>query len=110
MEKQTEIVTLPASQRRSPAREALRNLWKHSSGKAGIFILTLLVLIAIFAPIIAPYDPTQLLKDQKRRDTPCIHLLGCPAEEQQHLFGIDGNSRICRTIFVRCDRCYYYWR
>lgn len=93
MEKQTEIVTLPTSQRRSPAREALRNLWKHSSGKAGIFILTLMILVAIFAPIIAPYDPTQLLKDQKRRDTPCIHLLGCPAEEQQHLFGIDGNSR-----------------
>jgi ABC-type dipeptide/oligopeptide/nickel transport system permease subunit len=93
MEKRTDIVTLPASQRRSPAREALRNLWKHSSGKAGIFILTLLVLIAIFAPIISPYDPTQLLKDQKRRDTPCIHLLGCPAEEQQHIFGIDGNSR-----------------
>jgi ABC-type dipeptide/oligopeptide/nickel transport system permease subunit len=93
MQKQTEIVTLPTSQRRSPTREALRNLWKHSSGKAGIFILTLLVIVAIFAPVIAPYDPTQLLKDQKRRDTPCIHLLGCPAEEQQHLFGIDGNSR-----------------
>ena len=92
MDNQPKIVTLPTS-RRSPAREALRNLWKHSSGKAGIIILTLLVLVAIFAPVIAPYDPTQLLKDQKRRDPPCIHLLGCPANEQQHIFGIDGNSR-----------------
>lgn len=92
MDNPTKIVTLPTS-RRSPAREALRNLWKHSSGKAGIIILTLLVLVAIFAPVIAPYDPTQLLKDQKRRDPPCIHLLGCPANEQQHIFGIDGNSR-----------------
>ena len=33
------------------------------------------------------------LKDVKRRDTPCIHLLGCPEEKSQHLMGIDGNSR-----------------
>lgn len=87
----TEIVT--RSSRQSPTRDALRHLWCHSSGKAGIFILGLLLLIAIFAPLIAPYDPTQLLRNEKRRDTPCIHLLGCPAEREQHLFGIDGNSR-----------------
>ena len=87
----TEIVT--KSSRRSPTREALRHLWRHSSGRAGIIILGLLILIAIFAPLIAPYNPTQLLKNEKRRDTPCMHLLGCPAEREQHLFGIDGNSR-----------------
>jgi ABC-type dipeptide/oligopeptide/nickel transport system permease subunit len=87
--------------RPSPFREALRHLWRHSSGRAGIIILTLLVLIAIFAPVIAPYDPTQLLKDQKRRDPPCVHLLGCPKNEQQHLFGIDSNSRdlLSRVIY-----------
>jgi len=101
MNNSTTIAKIPTSTRRSPTREALRHLWKHSSGKAGIFILTFLILVAIFAPLIAPYDPTQLLKDQKRRDTPCIHLLGCPKEEQQHIFGIDGNSRdlFSRVIF-----------
>ena len=93
MENTTEIAKLPTSTRRSPTREALRHLWKHSSGKAGIFILTFLVLIAIFAPVIAPYDPTQLLKNEKRRSPPCVHLLGCPADQPEHLFGIDGNSR-----------------
>jgi len=44
----TEVVT--ASQRKSPTREALRHLWRHSSGKAGIIILSLLVLIAILRP------------------------------------------------------------
>jgi ABC-type dipeptide/oligopeptide/nickel transport system permease subunit len=29
----------------------------------------------------------------KRNTPPCIHLLGCPANQPQHLFGIDGNSR-----------------
>jgi len=95
------IANESSSTRRSPFREALHHLWRHSSGRAGIIILGLLVLIAIFAPVIAPYDPTQLLKDQKRRDPPCIHLLGCPADEQQHFFGIDSNSRdlLSRVIF-----------
>ena len=78
---------------RSPMAEVIRHLFRHSSGRAGSIILGILVLIAIFAPLIAPYDPTMLLKDQKRRDTPCIHLFGCPANEEQHIFGIDGNSR-----------------
>ncbi len=101
MENTSEIAKLPTSTRRSPTREALRHLWKHSSGKAGIFILTFLVLIAIFAPVIAPYDPTQLLKNEKRRSPPCVHLLGCPADQPEHLFGIDGNSRdlFSRVIF-----------
>ena len=46
-----------------------------------------------FCRQIAPYDPIVPLKDAKRRDTPCIHLLGCPADKPQHLMGIDGNSR-----------------
>lgn len=96
-----EIENNSPSQRRSPTREVIRHLFKHSSGRAGIVILSILILVAIFAPLIAPYDPTQLLKDQERRDPPCVHLFGCPAEEEQHLFGIDGNSRdlFSRVIF-----------
>jgi ABC-type dipeptide/oligopeptide/nickel transport system permease subunit len=83
----------PIVKHRSPTREALRHLWKHPSGKAGIIIITFLAFIAIFAPIIEPYDYAQILKDVRRRDPPCIHLLGCPAEKPEHIFGIDGNSR-----------------
>jgi ABC-type dipeptide/oligopeptide/nickel transport system permease subunit len=93
MDTLAEVTNETAKKRRTPTQEVIRHLFAHSSGRAGTIILGLLILVAIFAPVIAPYDPTQLLKDQKRRDTPCIHLLGCPANEQQHLFGIDGNSR-----------------
>jgi ABC-type dipeptide/oligopeptide/nickel transport system permease subunit len=64
----------------------------------------LLVLIAIFAPVIAPYEPEQVLigvEPVKKRQAPCIHLLGCPADQPQHLMGIDGNVRdqFSRVLF-----------
>lgn len=77
----------------SPTREALRRLIHHRSAQVGMFILGILVLCAIFAKQIAPYDPTQLLRDVQRREPPCIHLLGCPEDKPEHIFGIDGNSR-----------------
>lgn len=85
----------------SPAREALRRLIRHRSAQVGMFILGILMLCAIFAEQIAPYDPTQLLRDVKRREPPCIHLLGCPEDRPEHIFGIDGNSRdlFSRVIF-----------
>ncbi|MRS01991.1 ABC transporter permease [bacterium] len=88
-------------QRRSPTREVIKHLLRHRSGRTGLIILVLLILVAIFAPLIAPYDPTQLLKTETRRDPPCIHLFGCPKDEPQHLFGIDGNSRdlFSRVLF-----------
>jgi peptide/nickel transport system permease protein len=59
-------------------------------------IIVALVLIAVLAPLIAPYQPTQVLisvEDVAKRAPPCIHLFGCPAEQPQHLMGTDGNVR-----------------
>ncbi|HEX7975576.1 MAG TPA: ABC transporter permease [Anaerolineales bacterium] len=80
-------------ERRAPLIESLRRLFRHRSAQVGAFLLTALVLIAIFAPFIAPFDPIKPLRDVKRRDPPCIHLLGCQADKPEHLMGIDGNFR-----------------
>lgn len=80
-------------ERQSPARESLKRLFRHRSAQIGMVILFLLVFLAIFAPVIAPYEPTKILKEAKRRDTPCIHILGCDPSKTQHIMGIDGNSR-----------------
>jgi ABC-type dipeptide/oligopeptide/nickel transport system permease subunit len=71
----------------------MRRLVRHRSAQVGSLILGVLIFVAIFAPFIAPYSPTQILKDEKRRTPPCIHLLGCPEDQTQHLMGLDGNSR-----------------
>jgi peptide/nickel transport system permease protein len=90
-------------QRQSPAREAIRRLLRHRSAQVGMFLLGLLILVAIFANVIAPYDPTEPLGGTgiKRREGPCIHLLGCPADRPEHIMGIDGNNRdlFSRVIF-----------
>jgi ABC-type dipeptide/oligopeptide/nickel transport system permease subunit len=83
----------PIAERDIPALQALRRLFRHRSAQLGMVLLGILLICAIFAEWIAPYDPIIQLKDVKRRDTPCIHLFGCPEDQPQHLFGIDGNSR-----------------
>lgn len=101
MSQENNIATLKKETQNSPARESLRRLLRHRSAQIGMFILAVLVLTAIFAEQIAPFDPIKPLKNVKRRDTPCVHLFGCPQDSQQHFMGIDGNSRdlFSRIVF-----------
>lgn len=81
---------------RSPTQDALRALMRTKSAIAGMVILVILTFVAIFAPVLAPYDPNQVLigiENVKKRQPPCIHLLGCPADQPQHIMGLDGNVR-----------------
>jgi ABC-type dipeptide/oligopeptide/nickel transport system permease subunit len=78
---------------RTPFQNALRRFRRHRSARVGLFVLGIFTLAAIFAPLIAPYDPIKPLRDVKRRSPPCIHILGCPEDQAQHIFGTDGNQR-----------------
>lgn len=85
-------------------RLALRRFRGRKSGMVGLTIVTALILIAILAPVLAPYDPVEVLigkEEVSRRDPPCIHALGCSEENPQHILGIDGNVRdvFSRLIF-----------
>ncbi len=75
---------------------AFRELTHKRSARIGLVMLSLLVLVAIFAPLIAPYGPNDVLlgkEDITPRDPPCIHLFGCDPAKPQHILGIDGNGR-----------------
>lgn len=85
-------------------RLTLRRIFRQRSAVIGLSILGFLVFVAIAAPILAPYDPIQVLigvEQVKKRQAPCIHALGCPADQPQHIMGIDGNVRdeFSRVIF-----------
>ena len=104
----TQQATVPAVLPAEPIRQTdnpgllkLKRFLKHRSAQLGLFLFGILLIFAVFANQIAPYDPIVPLNNVKRRDTPCIHILGCPANKEQHLMGIDGNSRdqFSRIVF-----------
>ena len=77
-------------------RLTLRRIFRQRSAMVGLSVLSVIIFLAILAPFLTPYEPTQVLigvEDVRKRDAPCIHLLGCPEEQPQHLLGIDGNVR-----------------
>lgn len=77
-------------------RGAWRRLLRRKGGVIGLFIIGLMVLVALLAPLIAPYDPNEVLigkEDVVKRGDPCVHLFGCDSEKPQHIMGVDGNVR-----------------
>jgi len=77
-------------------RLVLRRFRGRRSGMIGLGIVGFLVLVAIFAPLLAPYGENDILigkEDVRRYDPPCVHLFGCDADKPQHIMGIDGNVR-----------------
>jgi len=95
------VSSVAGSARGARMRETLRNVLSQRSAQVGLIILTILAISAILAPVIAPYDPLDPLNgpgEPGRRADPCIHLLGCPADQMQTYLGTDGNSR---DIFSR---------
>jgi peptide/nickel transport system permease protein len=78
-------------------RDTFGSVLRQRSAVIGLILLSFLVLVAVFAPLIATHDPQDSLLGKEegvvKRSPPCIHLLGCPADKPQHIFGTDGNFR-----------------
>jgi peptide/nickel transport system permease protein len=99
-------------------RDAFRQTFRKRSAIVGGVILALLVFIAVFAPVLAPYGQREVLLESqglRPRAEPCIHVsvnwipdvpvfstiesffesngFSCPSDEPQHLMGLDGNGR-----------------
>jgi ABC-type dipeptide/oligopeptide/nickel transport system permease subunit len=85
----------PVLRSRGLWRDALRSTMRTRSAQVGAVLLSLLVVLAVFAPLIAPYGPNEVLLGTgvKVREKPCIHLFGCDKSKPQHIAGIDGNGR-----------------
>jgi peptide/nickel transport system permease protein len=71
----------------SPARRALRRLLKRKGAVAGLVVIAAFVLLALFAPLVVPYDPIATSWSLVRK-----------APSAQHWFGTDD---LGRDIFAR---------
>ena len=76
-------------------RDTLRNILRQRNARVGLSILGLLLFAALFADQISGSTPDKVLlgSGEKRLTAPCIHLLGCAADQPEHLFGLDANAR-----------------
>jgi ABC-type dipeptide/oligopeptide/nickel transport system permease subunit len=80
-------------------RETLKHIFRSRSAVIGIIVIGALILIALFAPLIANYDPLLPMIGQPGHtgrlpaQVPCIHLLGCSVEQPEHFMGLDLNAR-----------------
>src|SRR5205807_10151227 len=67
---------------------------RNRSSQVGLVVIGGLLLVALFAPVLAPHDPVTFEDAQNHvRTPPCIHLLGCPADQPEYYFGLDSNGR-----------------
>ena len=94
------------------AKRNSRSIWRRILAQRpaviGLAILGFLFAVALFADVLATYDPERsVLGIETRaegavaRAAPCIHALGCPADRPQHLMGLDGNviDEFARVVF-----------
>ena len=78
---------------------ALRRLFRRKSAVLGMVLLGILVVIALTAQWLAPYSPILSMldvtphQDLGKRSPPCVHALGCAADQPEHILGTDGNIR-----------------
>jgi peptide/nickel transport system permease protein len=75
-------------------REAFRRLLRNPGAIVGFACVVLFVLVAIFAPVIAPYSPTE-------QDLALLANGCCPGPSREHLMGVDelGRDEFSRVLY-----------
>src|SRR5258707_5347139 len=60
----------------SPGRRALRRLFKRKGAVAGIVVIATFVVLAVLAPLVAPYDPIATSWTLVRKPPSWLHWFG----------------------------------
>ena len=73
----THNVFLQVARRGGSFLSLVRKLWQHPKGRLGLILVGLLVLVAVLAPILAPYDPYDVTQRAAKGLRPSLqHPLG----------------------------------
>lgn len=85
---------------RTPFRIAVRQFARNRAAVAGLVVLTVLVLLSVLAPVIAPYDPVAIRLADKLRPPNWDHLLGTDYFGRDVLSRVLHGGRISLTVGV----------
>ena len=82
-------------------------LWKHPKGRLGIIIVLVLAFVAVFAPLIAPYNPYDVTQRSEKGLSPSLeHPLGTTITTGQDIFSmLIYGSRVSMSIGVITGLC-----
>ncbi len=92
-----EITEVALEQQGPPAglwRDAFRRVLRNPGAMFGVFVIGFFVFVAIFAPLLAPYDPLD-------QDLDLLAEGCCPGPSREHLLGVDdlGRDELSRLIY-----------
>ena len=77
------------AEKRSGALCFLRRIWDDKQGRIGLIVVAILVVAAVAAPLIAPYDPYDVtMRDDKGLSPSLQHLLGTSITTGQDVFSM----------------------
>lgn len=72
----TSLQAKPAGRLDSPAGRALQTLFERPSAVLGLIVIVLFIIMAVFAPLIAPYDPVATSWSAVRKAPSAAHWFG----------------------------------
>lgn len=85
---------------RSPFRIAVRRFMKHRLALASLVFVVFLVLLAVFAPVVAPADPNAVDLSSLRAPPSAEHWLGTDAAGRDVLSRIIYGARVSLTVGI----------
>ena len=85
----------------SPARRALRRLKRRKGAIFGLVVIVIFVLLAVFAPLISPFDPAAQSWTSVRKAPSALHWMGTDDVGRDVLARVSGShhgrARVCRV-------------
>jgi peptide/nickel transport system permease protein len=84
----------------SPLRMAMRRFRRHRLAVAGLVVLVLLVLVAVFAPLIAPYDPNLVDLASFQQPPSAQHWLGTDSAGRDVLSRLIFGTQVSLTVGI----------
>src|SRR4030081_514882 len=69
-------IPIASNELESPARRALRRLFQRKGAVVGLVVIATFIVLAAFAPLIAPYDPIATSWSLVRKPPSALHWFG----------------------------------
>ena len=87
-------VTLEQNSPTGLIRDAFRRMMRNPGAVFGLFVIGFFVVVAVFAPLIAPYDPQE-------QNLALIEDGCCPGPSREHPLGVDdlGRDELSRLVY-----------